>query len=159
MRRWGSGQRFLDRIEAIRGREPDATFRSSFIVGYPGETEHDQDELLGFIDEAQLDWCGFFKYSEEAGTYAADLDGTVDDGLVAERLAELRERQDAITAEKRDALIGREVEALVDATGVGRSHREAPEIDGTILLPDDLEVGTFHKLLVVDALGPDLVAR
>ena len=159
MRRWGSGPRFLERIEAIRRREPDAAFRSSFIVGYPGETEHDQDELLRFIDRARLDWCGFFRYSEEAGTHAAGLDGGVDDALVAERLAELRERQDAITAEKRDALIGREVEALVDAPGVGRSHREAPEIDGTIALPDDLAVGTFHKLVVVDALGPDLVAR
>ena len=159
MRRWGSGPRFLSRIEAIRRREPDAAFRSSFIVGYPGETEHDHDELLRFLDDAQLDWCGFFAYSEEAGTYAATLDGAVDESLVAERLAELREKQDAITAEKRDDLIGREVEALVDEPGVARTHREAPEIDGTIAVPLDLAVATFHKLTIVDALGPDLVAR
>ena len=97
MRRWGDGERFLERIEAIRGREPDAAFRSNFIVGYPGETEDDHDVLLAWVEEAQIDWCGFFAYSEEAGTYAADLDGKVDRALMAERLAELRELQEAIT--------------------------------------------------------------
>jgi ribosomal protein S12 methylthiotransferase len=159
MRRWGDGDRFLRRIEAIRAREPDAAFRSSFIVGYPGETERDHDALLQFVQDARLDWCGFFSYSEEAGTYALDLDGKVDRALVGERLAELRSVQDDITAEKRDDLIGREVVVLVDALEVGRSHREAPEIDGVISVPDDLPVGSFHKLTVVDALGPDLVAE
>jgi ribosomal protein S12 methylthiotransferase len=159
MRRWGDGERFLRRIEAIRAREPAAAFRSSFIVGYPGETERDHDALLHFVEAAQLDWCGFFSYSEEAGTYALGLDGKVDGALVAERLAELRSLQDEITAEKRDQLIGDEVVVLVDAVGVGRSHREAPEIDGVINVPDELPVGSFHTLTVVDALGPDLVAR
>src|SRR5206468_6112624 len=89
MRRWGDGDRFLRRIEAIRAREPDATFRSSFIVGYPGETEADHDELLRFVEEARLDWAGFFAFSREEGTYAAGLDGQVDARLAAERLAEL----------------------------------------------------------------------
>ena len=75
MRRWGDGDRFLRRIADIRGREPDAAFRSNFIVGYPGETERDHDQLLRFVEEAELDWCGFFAYSREDGTYAADLDG------------------------------------------------------------------------------------
>ena len=75
MRRWGSGDRFLDRIAAIREREPDASFRSNFIVGYPGETEDDHDALLDFVEQAQLDWCGFFAYSPEDGTYAMELDG------------------------------------------------------------------------------------
>jgi ribosomal protein S12 methylthiotransferase len=158
MRRWGDGSRFLARISAIRAREPDAAFRSNFIVGYPGETEDDHDELLRWVEEARIDWCGFFAYSEEAGTYAAGLDGAVDTRLVAERLAELRELQDAITAEKRDELLGREVEVLVDEPGVGRSHREAPEIDGVITVPDDLSTGTFHTLVVKAAAGPDLEA-
>src|SRR5438552_531316 len=81
MRRWGDGERFLRRIEAIRSREPDAAFRSSFIVGYPGETEDDHDLLLRFVEEAQLDWAGFFAFSREEGTYAADLDGVVEDAL------------------------------------------------------------------------------
>ena len=63
MRRWGDGDRFLRRIDAIRTRYPDAAFRSNFIVGYPGETEEDHDQLLEFVDAAQLDWCGFFAYS------------------------------------------------------------------------------------------------
>ena len=79
MRRWGDGDRFLRRIADIRAREPDAAFRSNFIVGYPGETEADHDQLLRFVEEAQLDWCGFFAYSREDGTYAAGLDGQVPD--------------------------------------------------------------------------------
>ena len=158
MRRWGDGARFLARIEAIRAREPDAALRSNFIVGYPGETERDHDELLAFVDAAGLDWCGFFAYSREEGTYATKLDGAVAPALTAERLAELRERQDAITAARRDTLIGREIEVLVDAPGEGRSHREAPEIDGIVTLPTRLAVGSFAHVQVIDALGPDLVA-
>lgn len=158
MRRWGNGDKFLARIADIRAREPDAAFRSNFIVGYPGETEDDHDQLLRFVAEAEVDWCGFFAYSLEDGTYAADLDGQVPEGLVAERLAELRELQDEITARKRDGLLGREVEVLVDSPGVGRSHREAPEIDGIIAVPDHLAAGTFANLTVTGSLGPDLEA-
>ena len=158
MRRWGSGDLFLERIAAIRAREPEAAFRSNFIVGYPGETEADHDALLSFVEEARVDWCGFFAYSKEDGTYAADLDGTVPESLMNERLAELREMQDQITAESRDALIGSSIEVLVDEPGIGRSHREAPEIDGVVQVPTRLEVGAFHRLEVVSAEGPDLVA-
>ena len=158
MRRWGDGQRFLDRIASIREREPDAAFRSNFIVGYPGETEDDHDQLLQFVEEAQLDWCGFFAYSREEGTHAASLDGVVDPELMSERLAELRALQDDITAERRDLLIGAEVEVLVDAEGEGRSFREAPEIDGVVRLPVDLAVGEIATVVIVDAEGPDLVA-
>jgi ribosomal protein S12 methylthiotransferase len=159
MRRWGDGRRFLDRIDAIRSREPDAAFRSNFIVGYPGETEEDHDQLLDFIERAQLDWCGFFAYSPEDGTYAVDLDGQVPDSLVRERLAELGELQDAITARRRDELIGRTIEVLVDSPGEGRSHREAPEIDGIVEIPMNLEVGTLCEVTVTSAVGPDLQAE
>ena len=159
MRRWGNGDKFLRRIADIRVREPQAAFRSNFIVGYPGETEEDHDELLRFVTEAEVDWCGFFAYSPEDGTYAADLDGQVDEGLVAERLAELRELQDEITARKRDELIGSQVEVLVDAPGIARSHREAPEIDGIIGVPDHLAPGTLASLTVTGAMGPDLEAE
>ena len=158
MRRWGDGRRFLDRIADIRDREPDAAFRSNFIVGYPGETEADHDQLLHFVEEAQLDWCGFFSYSREDGTYAADLDGAVDPALMNERLAELRELQDDITATRRDGLIGSTIEVLVDTAGVARSHREAPEIDGIVHVDLALKVGELISVDIVDALGPDLVA-
>ena len=158
MRRWGDGERFLARIRDIRAREPEAAFRSSFIVGYPGETEADHDLLLRFLEEAQLDWAGFFPFSEEEGTHAAGLDDTVDAHLVDERLRELSELQDNVTATRRAALVGRTVEVLVDAPGVGRSHREAPEIDGTIELPTRLPPGGFADVVVTGSAGPDLEA-
>jgi ribosomal protein S12 methylthiotransferase len=159
MRRWGDGARFLSSIETIREREPDAAFRSNFIVGYPGETEREHDELLRFVQAAQLDWCGFFAYSPEEGTHAMTLDGVVDRGLIDERLAELRELQDDITAGRRDDMIGRTVRVLVDEPGVARSVREAPEIDGVVHVGQDEAVGEFCEVQIVDALGPDLVAR
>ncbi len=158
MRRWGDGARFLRRIDDIRAREPDAAFRSNFIVGYPGETEADHDELLAFVEAAQLDWCGFFAYSREDGTYAAGLDGVVPDALMAERLAELTELQDAITASRRDALIGTTVDVLVDRPGVGRTHREAPEIDGVVFIDATITPGSMASVEVVDAVGCDLLA-
>ncbi|CAB4671542.1 unannotated protein [freshwater metagenome] len=158
MRRWGDGTRFLNRIEDIRKREPEAAMRSNFIVGYPGETEEDHDELLAFIEDAQLDWCGFFGFSPEEGTYALNLPDHVDKSLMNERLGELREMQDAITARRRDDLIGETLEVLVDSTGVGRSHREAPEIDGVIHVSETLSVGSFVQVEIADALGPDLLA-
>ncbi len=159
MRRWGDGERFLARIETIRSRAPDAAFRSSFIVGYPGETEEHHDELLAFVAEARLDWTGFFAYSREAGTYAADLDGTVPAPLVAERLAGLRALQDDITTARRDELVGEVVDVLVDAPGVARSHREAPEIDGIVVVPDHLRVGSIERVRITGAAGPDCEAE
>jgi ribosomal protein S12 methylthiotransferase len=158
MRRWGDGERFLRRIADIRDRDPQAAFRSNFIVGYPGETEEDHDQLLAFVEEAQLDWCGFFAYSPEDGTYAMELDGAVPTGLMNDRLAELREMQDEITASRSDATIGSTIRVLVDEPGVARSTREAPEIDGIVEVPDHLQVGAFHDVRVVDAMGPDRVA-
>jgi len=156
MRRWGDGERFLARIDGIRRRQPDAAFRSSFIVGYPGETEEDHDEMLRFLESAQLDWAGFFAYSREEGTLAAGLDGEVDRGLMDERLRELGELQDRITSQRRTALIGTDVDVLVDAPGQGRSHREAPEIDGVVLVPETLAVGSFVTLTVTGVAGTDL---
>ncbi|MHB1711598.1 MAG: 30S ribosomal protein S12 methylthiotransferase RimO [Acidimicrobiales bacterium] len=159
MRRWGEGERFLQRIASIRRAEPGSAFRSSFIIGYPGETEADHDQLLAWIEEAQLDWVGFFPFSIEVGTYAADLDDQIPDQLVAERLRECTALQDAITAHRRDNLIGTRVEVLVDAPGEGRTYREAPEIDGIVVLPEYLPVGSFVDAIVTGADGPDLVAE
>jgi ribosomal protein S12 methylthiotransferase len=159
MRRWGDGARFLERIRAIRRRWPEAAFRSSFIVGYPGETEGDHDQLLAFLAEADLDWAGFFPFSEEAGTYAATLGDQVPAGLVAERLAEVGELQDVITARRRGQLVGSKTTVLVDEAGVGRSHREAPEIDGVIRVVGAAAAGEWADVVVTGAEGPDLEAR
>ena len=158
MRRWGDKDRFLERIERIRSIAPDAAFRSNFIVGYPGETEEDHDQLLDFVREAQLDWCGFFTFSPEEGTHALTLPDHVDEALMNERIAELREIQDGITAERRDALLDQVIEVLVDEPGIARSFREAPEIDGVVQVPETLAVGQFHKVRVEQVFGPDLIA-
>ena len=159
MRRWGDGQRFLSRIDQIRHRHPEATFRSSFIVGYPGETEEDHDQLLAFLEQAELDWAGFFPFSKEEGTYAAGLPDQVPAQLAAERLTEASELQDEITARRRRSLVGTTFRVLVDEPGSARSHREAPEIDGVVRVPVDLAPGTWANVVVTAAEGPDLDAE
>jgi len=156
MRRWGDGDRFLRRIADIRSAEPTATFRSSFILGYPGETERDHDLLLQFLDDAQLDWVGFFPFSKEEGTHAAGLPDQVAPELALERLRECAELQDAITAARRDRFIGEEHRVLVDAPGRGRTVHEAPEIDGVVRLPADLRVGSLVDVVITGTEGPDL---
>jgi ribosomal protein S12 methylthiotransferase len=166
MKRWGNGERFVAMVERIRARAADAAFRSSFIVGFPGETEHDHDQLLGFLGEVQLDWAGFFPFSREDGTPAATMDGVVPDELMHERLRECAGTQDPITQAARDALIGESVDVLVagvdDETGdpVGRTHREAPEIDGVVRIAGAFaRPGAQVRARVTSAYGPDLVAE
>jgi ribosomal protein S12 methylthiotransferase len=158
MRRWGDGERFLRRIADIRAADGQATFRSSFILGYPGETERDHDRLLEFLAEAQLDWAGFFPFSNEAGTHAADLPDQVPAALALERLRECAELQDGITASRRDLLVGQRRQVLVDAPGRGRTVHEAPEIDGIVHLPDDTVAGELLSVEITAAVGPDLYA-
>ena len=166
MKRWGSGERFRALIEGIRTREPDAAFRSSFIVGFPGETERDHEQLLEFLTTAELDWAGFFPFSREDGTPAAEMDRVVPDDLMQERLRECAEVQDPITQAARDALVGADVDVLIDRadddTGepVGRSHREAPEIDGVVRITGAFaRPGARVRARVTSACGPDLVAE
>jgi ribosomal protein S12 methylthiotransferase len=165
MKRWGSGDRFLTTIDTIRAAEPDAAFRSSFIVGFPGEGEKEHDELLAFLEAAGLDWAGFFPFSAEDGTPAVDLTDPVDAELALEWLRECESVQEPITRAARDALVGDEVEVLVDAVGddgmlVGRTHREAPEIDGIVRLHADwARPGALVRAHVTEAIGPDLVAK
>ncbi len=159
MRRWGDGRRFLDRIDHIRTVAPEAGLRSSFILGYPGETEEDHDALLAFLSEAQLDWAGFFTFSEEPGTYAAGLPDRVPAPLALERLRECSELQDRITGDRRSALVGQTMNVLVDGPGVGRTHREAPEIDGIVHVPESLAPGHLVDVVATGAAGPDLWAE
>jgi ribosomal protein S12 methylthiotransferase len=162
MKRWGSGDRFRTIVDDIRMREPGAVFRSSFIVGFPGETEQDHDELLTFLTDVRLDWAGFFPFSKEDGTAAAHLDGTVDDMQVHERLRECAEVQEPITDTARRALVGEDVDVLIDGRDdgdlVGRSYREAPEIDGIVRVIGDVYArpGAVVRATVSGVEGPDL---
>jgi ribosomal protein S12 methylthiotransferase len=167
MRRWGSGERFLSILERIRADEPDAAFRSSFIVGFPGENEDHHEALLAFLAAADLDWAGFFPFSREEGTAAAAMDGEVPTPLIEERLRECSDVQEPITLARRDALVRAraELEVLVDGTpddgeGVtGRTHREAPEIDGVVRLPaTSAEPGSIVRARAAAADGLDVVA-
>ncbi|MHB8245673.1 MAG: MiaB/RimO family radical SAM methylthiotransferase [Acidimicrobiales bacterium] len=167
MRRWGNGTRFLERIKRIREIAPGAALRSSFILGYPGESEEDHDALLAFLDEAQLDWAGFFTFSRESGTYADGLDDalSVPPSLALERMAECSELQDAITRRARSGLVGRELVVLRETADRGRTYREAPEIDGIVRLVRDNAEGLadspspFVRARCLAAAGPDLIAE
>jgi ribosomal protein S12 methylthiotransferase len=158
MRRPGSPDRFLERIGRIRRVSPQAALRSSFVIGYPGETEEDHESLLAFLDEAQLDWAGFFRFSPEEGTLAAGLPERVPPPLVDERIRECSEVQDRITARRRVDLIGQKVRLLVDEPSLARSHREAPEIDGVDRVPAGFAPGQWLEATVTGACGPDLEA-
>jgi ribosomal protein S12 methylthiotransferase len=165
MKRWGSGERFLSMIEGIRAAQPEAVFRSSFICGFPGESETQHDELLQFLTAARLDWAGFFAFSREDGTAAAALDGEVAGEVIDAWLRDCAEVQEPITNASRLDLVGRTVEVLVDGdddiTGapVGRTFREAPEIDGVVRLDGDGKWGDFVTARVTDVEGPDLDAQ
>lgn len=164
MKRWGSAERFLTTIADIRAREPEATFRSSFIVGFPGETEAAHDAQLEFLEAAALDWAGFFAFSPEDGTPAASLPGAVDDLLVGEWRRECEAVQEPITRAARDALVGRTLDVLIDGVTedglVGRTAREAPEIDGVVHVDAGwARPGAMVRAHVTEAVGPDLVAK
>jgi len=161
MRRPGSGDKHLALIERIRAAAPDAATRSSFIVGFPGETEQDHEMLCEFLAAARLDWAGFFPYSREDGTTAADLPDQLPHDLIMERLREVQELQDEITTAANAAMVGRTLSVLVDQAQdeqpVGRSHREAPEIDGAILL-DAGDPGDWVQARIDGVYGTDLSA-
>lgn len=161
MRRPGNGDRYLDLIGSIRSAVPAAALRSSFIVGFPGETDDHVDELAAFLSEAQLDWAGFFPYSPEEGTDAVDLDGRVPDEEVGARLRHLSAVQEDVTATRNAALVGTTLDVLVDqvedGVPVGRSYREAPDIDGMITL-DAGRPGDWVHATITGCYGSDLVA-
>ena len=162
MKRPGDGARHLELMETIRHADGDAALRSSFIVGFPGETDEHVDELAEFLLAARLDWAGFFPYSAEEGTPAADLPLRPSRTVVEERLRHLHGIQDEISSEASMSLIGRRLKVLVDqvedGVPVGRSFREAPEIDGIIIL-DRGEPGSWVDVEVTAAIGTDLEAR
>jgi len=162
MKRPGGADRYLDLIRQIREADPDAALRSSFIVGFPGESDDHVEELADFLTEAQLDWAGFFPYSAEDGTPAALLEGRVDSETVSERHRYLQGMQDEITSEAGAAMIGRRLEVLVDqvedGVAVARSYREAPEIDGVITL-DSGSPGEWIEIEVTASFGAELAGK
>jgi len=139
MKRPAAAEKTLDRIKQWRSLCPDITLRSTFIVGYPGETEDEFQELLAFVKEAQLDRVGCFKYSPVAGAAANDLQNPVDDEVKTHRWETFMATQQKISADKLQAKVGRRLEVLIDSVdeegAIGRSRGDAPEIDGVVHLP------------------------
>jgi len=139
MKRPAAAEKTLDRIKQWRSVCPDITLRSTFIVGYPGETEAEFQELLAFVEEAQLDRVGCFKYSPVAGAAANDLENPVDDEVKTLRWETFMATQQKISADKLQAKVGRRLEVLIDSVNAegatGRSRGDAPEIDGVVHLP------------------------
>ncbi len=171
MKRPASGERNLERIQRWRELCPAIVLRSTFIAGFPGETEEEFEHLLAFMREARLDRAGCFAYSDVQGAAANDLPGALPMALRQERRSRFMAVAEAVSADKLRERIGSSLQVLVDSApalgrkgGVGRSYADAPEIDGTVqLLPPQkisktLKVGEFTRALVVDTRGHDLVA-
>jgi ribosomal protein S12 methylthiotransferase len=165
MKRPAAAENTLKRLAAWRDICPDLTVRSTFIVGFPGETEDDFQELLGWLKEAKLDRVGCFKYSPVDGATANALPGVVPDEVMEDRYDRFMQVQAKISTAKLKAKVGKTVEVLVDETGgeavLGRSWADAPEIDGKVYLSCDrpLKVGQIVKARVIQADAYDLNAE
>ena len=167
MKRWGSGERFVSMIDRIRADEPDAVFRSSFIVGFPGETEDDLATLCAFLEEARLDVTGVFGYSDEDGTEAAAFpEGQkLDADEVWARAQHVTALVEELTSQRAEERLGEQVTVLVEDTSdgaEGRADHQGPEVDGTTTLldtPPGIAVGDVVNATVVATDGVDLVAH
>ena len=165
MRRPAATERVLERLAGWRAICPDLVLRSTFIVGFPGETPADFKLLLDFLRQAQLDRVGAFAYSPVTGAAANDLADPVPDALKEERLARFMEVQAEISRAKLAARVGQRLTVLVDVVEeeqiLARSYADAPEIDGSVIVPGAWEIdqGDFIEVVVTEAREHDLVAR
>lgn len=164
MNRRGDAETYLGLIGRIRDRLPEAVLRSTFLVGFPGETEEDFEALRDFQDRARLTWLGAFEYSREEDTPAAALKGRVSRKTASERRRRVEEAQRPITEEALRGFLGRELEVLVEEPvegeelSLGRSYAQAPEVDGLVVLNARLEPGLVVRARVVAVNGVDMEA-
>jgi ribosomal protein S12 methylthiotransferase RimO len=162
MRRFGDAEKFLHLISQIRALSPEAGIRSNFIVGFPGETQADFDDLANFISAAKLDAIGIFGYSDEDNTEALDLSDKVDEDLIKSRVESLSSLADEMVSMRAAARIGENVRVLIEDSELqeGRAAHQGPEVDGTTSFIDtNFEVGQYIDAVIIDSMGADLVAR
>ncbi|MER5929235.1 30S ribosomal protein S12 methylthiotransferase RimO [Streptomyces sp. NPDC002054] len=170
MRRFGDTDRFLELLDTIRAKAPQAGVRSNFIVGFPGETESDFAELERFLTHARLDAIGIFGYSDEEGTEAVGYENKLDEEVIAERLAHMQRLAEELTSQRAEERIGETLEVLVESVeavdedgdgAYGRAAHQAPETDGQVVFTDStgLVPGRMVMAKVVGTLGVDLVAE
>jgi len=158
MKRPAAAEKVLARTRAWRAMCPGLTIRSTFIAGFPGETEAEFEELLAFLDEAQLDRVGCFAYSPVEGAKANELPDPVPEDVREDRRRRFMQRQAAISAAKLKAKVGNTVQVIVDAPGVGRSMADAPEIDGVVRFKGG-KVGEFAEVMIERSDEHDLFGR
>lgn len=162
MRRFGGSSEFLHLISQIRALSPEAGIRSNFIVGFPGESERDFEDLCKFIDDAKLDAVGVFGYSDEDGTEALNMQNKIDPEVIAERVATLSTIADNAVSERATLRIGSEVEVLIDDPELqeGRAAFQGPEVDGTVGFVDtEFRLGQWVKAVITESAGADLIAK
>jgi ribosomal protein S12 methylthiotransferase len=171
MKRGGTADRFLQIIDKARAVVPGLVLRTSFIVGFPGETEEDFAELCAFVEAAKIDWLGVFSYSDEEGAGAFEYDAKVPKRTIEARRKKLMKLQQKISSRAKQQWVGREMDVLVEGESdetellwQGRSMSMAPEIDGKVLINDfgpheELVPGTFYRVEVTEAHDYDVVAR
>jgi ribosomal protein S12 methylthiotransferase len=163
MRRPAKVERTRRLVADLRAAMPDVVLRTSFIVGYPGETEREFERLLGFVAETRFDRVGVFAYSPERGTPAAALPSPVPEEIKSERYDRLMALQQTISLEINQGQVGRILDVLVEGQGdglsIGRSYRDAPEIDGMILIPGDVPEGTMVQTRITGAMEYDLIGE
>ena len=163
MRRPAKVERTQRLVGNLRAAMPDVALRTSFIVGYPGETEREFERLLDFVAETRFDRVGVFLYSPERGTPAATLPNPVPEETKAERYERLMALQQEISVEINQGQVGRILDVLVEGRGdglsIGRSYRDAPEIDGMVLIPGDVPVGTVVQTRITGAMEYDLIGE
>ena len=162
MRRFGDSERFLHLISQIRALSPEAGIRSNFIVGFPGETQEDFDNLFEFITAAKLDAVGVFGYSDEDNTEALNLAEKVADEVIRERVEALSSLADEMVSIRATGRIGEQVRVLIEDQELqeGRAAHQGPEVDGTTsFIGTEFKVGEYIDAVVIDSMGADLVAR
>ena len=162
MRRFGDNEKFLHLINQIRVLSPEAGIRSNFIVGFPGETQEDFDELARFITEAKLDAVGIFGYSDEDNTEALNIDGKIDEEVIAQRVETLSSLADEMVSLRAQARIGETIRVLIEDAELqeGRAAHQGPEVDGsTTFIGTNFAAGQYVDAVVIDSMGADLVAK
>ena len=162
MRRFGDTEKFLHLINQIRALSPEAGIRSNFIVGFPGETQEDFDDLANFITQAKLDAVGVFGYSDEDNTEALNLTDKVDADVIAQRVETLSSLADEMVSLRAQARIGESVRVLIEDAELqeGRAAHQGPEVDGTTtFIGTEFTVGQYVDAVVIDSMGADLVAK
>lgn len=162
MRRFGDSERFLHLISQIRALSPEAGIRSNFIVGFPGETQDDFNNLFEFITAAKLDAVGVFGYSDEDNTEALNLAEKVAEEVIRERVEALSSLADEMVSIRATGRIGEQVRVLIEDQELqeGRAAHQGPEVDGTTsFIGTEFRVGEYIDAVVIDSMGADLVAR